>query len=262
MYISTPVKIAVTFGLGLAIGTKAGWKFAQYRLNEKYNAQMEEEIERTKKFYAHLNKEGFETPQAAADALGVTGDDAVINAAEALRSYKGHPVVQVDADHVIITKEGAVVDLEDPSENKAYEAEVDATVAEMTELVNQNIFQVEGENVDVSGRTPEIPYQITQIEFMANDDDYEQVSITWYAGDNQLTDEHDQIIPDHRIVGKHNLERFGTGRDPNIVLVRNEKLRMDYEILRHDGKYEHVVAGFAHSDESYERRPRRRSADE
>lgn len=254
--------LGLAFIGGLALGAGGGYRLAVTRLNEKYNAQMEEEIERTKKFYAHINKEGFETPQAAADALGVSGSDALINAAEALRSYsgKGHPVVQVAPDHITITKDGAVVDLDPDAPD-----EDDGTIM-LDEVVGgeveSNIFQLEEEHVDVSGRTSDIPYQLTQIEWLANDPEHDQVSITWYVGDNQLADENDQIIPDHRIVGKHNLERFGTGRDPNIVLVRNERLRTDYEVLRHDGKYEHAVAGFAHSDETYERRPRRRSADE
>lgn len=80
------------------------------------------------------------------------------------------------------------------------------------------------------------PYIIEPKEFDTLDD-YDAVSLTYYA-DKVLTDELDNPIEDvEGHVGKEWLDHFGSGDEPDTVYVRNEYLKTDYEINRDAGFY-------------------------
>lgn len=83
------------------------------------------------------------------------------------------------------------------------------------------------------------PYVIPPEEF-GELDDYDQVSLTWYA-DKFLTDENDCLIEDvEGIIGFESLTHFGEYEDDS-VFVRNERLKCDYEILLDTRNYEDVL---------------------
>jgi hypothetical protein len=237
--------------LGAGISFYAGYLVAESKLNKLYNEQMEAEIERTKNFYMATTKPG--TPADVAEALGI--DFALANAADTVRKFAGKDVT--------IVRDGAIVG---EASDELFEDVHDAEDQKLEDVLDErNLFDGDDEekHIVTTGRSADRPYQITTLEFAENETGYDQVSVTWYAGDNILTADDDSLVDDHKCVGDHNLELFGTSQDPNIVYVRNERLQVDYEIARHTGKFAHVVQGFAHSDETYERTRRtRRSADE
>lgn len=111
-------------------------------------------------------------------------------------------------------------------------------------------------------RSGEEPYIIHIDEFVTQEMGYEQETITWYEGDEVLVDQREVPIYDHtKVVGEI---RFGHGsNDPNIVYVRNEKLRMEYEILRDTGSYsddmmaKSVAGQFEEADLKHFNRPGR-----
>lgn len=83
------------------------------------------------------------------------------------------------------------------------------------------------------------PYVIPPEEF-GERDEYDRVSLTWYA-DKFLTDENDCLIEDvEGIVGFESLTHFGEFEDDS-VFVRNERLKCDYEILLDTRRYEDVL---------------------
>lgn len=98
---------------------------------------------------------------------------------------------------------------------------------------------------ELAQRTPDRPYIIHQDEFAHNESEYDQVTYTYYAGDDILLDEHEEIIMDRdSIVGRGTLNRFGHGTDDfNIVYVRNPVLESEIEICRSPGSYEIEVLG-------------------
>lgn len=102
------------------------------------------------------------------------------------------------------------------------------------------------------------PYVISRLEFEDNEADYDQVSLTYYDGDDTLCDDKDSRVPDiDRVVGQRNLEYFGHASDDDrVVYVRNEKFGTDYEIFKNDGEYTVMVLGL--SDEDLGREPRRK----
>lgn len=76
-----------------------------------------------------------------------------------------------------------------------------------------------------------------------NDDepDYDKLSFNYFAGDETLTDENEDIVT-HDIVGAHSLTQFGMDPDDvDTVFVRNDKLGIDYEVIKDERCYKDVV---------------------
>lgn len=91
---------------------------------------------------------------------------------------------------------------------------------------------------------PGEPYVIHREEFDEEEPGYSQVTLTFYAGDNILTDDKDVPL-EHigKIIGNC-AEFFGKGSgDPNVVYVRNDRLNAEYEILLDRGFYAIEVLG-------------------
>ena len=83
------------------------------------------------------------------------------------------------------------------------------------------------------------PYVIAPEEF-GELDDYDTISLTYYA-DQILADDNDEIIEDiEDVVGFDSLNSFGEYEDDS-VFVRNDRLKCDYEILLDQRKYSDVV---------------------
>lgn len=83
------------------------------------------------------------------------------------------------------------------------------------------------------------PYVISPENF-GEFEDYETISLTYYA-DQVLTDEVDEEIDDvDNTVGLDSLSHFGEYEDDS-VFVRNDNLKCDYEILLDRRKYSDVI---------------------
>lgn len=89
-------------------------------------------------------------------------------------------------------------------------------------------------------------------------DDFDEVTLTYYQGDDVLCDQHDKPVDDHdMVVGLENLDKFGHGSgDPNIVYIRNEALSIDVEVVKSEKTYAEEVHGFKHEDTPRRRRTR------
>jgi hypothetical protein len=91
------------------------------------------------------------------------------------------------------------------------------------------------------------PYVITPEEF-GDLDDYETISLTYYA-DLILADDNDVIVDDiEDVVGFDSLNSFGEYEDDS-VFVRNDRLKCDYEILLDQRKYSDVIKRRPHEVE-------------
>lgn len=92
--------------------------------------------------------------------------------------------------------------------------------------------------------TVEKPYVISPEEF-GEFDDYEKISLTYYA-DQALADENDELVDDvEDIIGFESLTHFGEYEDDS-VFVRNDRLKCDYEILMDSRLYSDVVKTMPH----------------
>lgn len=84
------------------------------------------------------------------------------------------------------------------------------------------------------------PYVIPPEEF-GEDEEYDQISITYYA-DQVLADDADKIIENvEDIVGFESLTHFGEYEDDSVV-VKNDRLKCYFEILLDQRRYLDVIA--------------------
>ena len=91
------------------------------------------------------------------------------------------------------------------------------------------------------------PYVIPPEQF-GDDEEYEQISLTYYA-DGVLADENDEVIEDvEDAVGIDSLNHFGEYEDDS-VFVRNDARKCDYEILLDQRTYSEVVEDMPHQME-------------
>lgn len=85
------------------------------------------------------------------------------------------------------------------------------------------------------------PNVISPDEFGSNED-YEEISLTYYA-DGTLTDDNDRAMSEDEIedtIGKDSLNHFGEYEDDS-VFVRNDRLKVDYEILKDERTYADIL---------------------
>lgn len=130
---------------------------------------------------------------------------------------------------------------------------------EAEEILNQpvilNVFDGYKNNwdwdIEMMHREDNTIYVIHYEEFVNNESNYSQETLTYYAGDDILTDQMNTPIYDYqKMTGKLD---FGHGsKDPNIVFIRNDEIHMEWEILREEGKYQIEVLGYD-IEEDYER---------
>ena len=96
----------------------------------------------------------------------------------------------------------------------------------------------------VGGKT-RTTYVIHRDEFFGDEMGWDsQSTLTWYAQDEVLTDEHDTVLnqPWNLIGVGMNMFGHGSG-DPDVVYIRNEHLEAEYEVLRDPGSYAVQVLG-------------------
>ena len=102
-----------------------------------------------------------------------------------------------------------------------------------------NLADEKPEEVKETPMTVDKPYVIAPEEF-GDLDDYETISLTYYA-DQILADDNDVIVDDvEDVVGFDSLNSFGEYEDDS-VFVRNDRLKCDYEILLDQRKYSSVI---------------------
>lgn len=88
------------------------------------------------------------------------------------------------------------------------------------------------------------PYVINVVEYNDTNLHFDKSTIYYYNLDDTLVDENEEPIADVDMVIGDGLMRFGEGSDdPDIVYVRNEKLAIDYEVIRSEKSYQETVLG-------------------
>lgn len=245
-----PKVLVGTASLGsLAIGSALGYLIASKRLSAKYQLIADQEVAEVKSHYARIHKDGVDLAEMASKYKNEVEDLGYVQAHPALE-----PVLNNGTDEAknLIAEANRLAALLDEAEEIEESKNIFANAVE-------NDFNFEKEEERRSEK-PNDPYVITDEEFSEGDRDFHQVSVTYYEGDEVLCDEQDKVVdePD-KTIGNENMAKFGYGsNDPNVVYIRNERLGVDFEVLRSDGKYAKEVLGFddgelKHSD----RRPRK-----
>lgn len=266
------VILAGVAGAGLGV---AGYYMAVKRLKAKmqaeYDEQLESEIAEMRRFYELRHKDGkFATPASAVEELlppevartiqsyqGTSAEPSPVQLEGSAEVYLGEELTPEDQEAVL--RDSGYTDKQISDVLGGRSVAMDALQekmkagepVEVAETTN-NIF-LDGRPVEefdyaaeVAKRDPETPYVITHDEFMENENGWTQAVLTYYNGDDVLTDDQDMPIPDiEAIVDSENLSKFGYGsRDKNVVYVRNEKIETDFEITLSQGEFSKEVGGF------------------
>lgn len=117
-------------------------------------------------------------------------------------------------------------------------------------VMNQRLGYIqpeeEGDDVfEAVGTKTDGPYIISEAMFFDGSEGQTQVTLTYYAGDDVLVDENEQIVDEvSSWVGVLNLKRFGhESNDPRTVYIRNDAMKIDFEVVKSDNSYAEEVAG-------------------
>lgn len=108
--------------------------------------------------------------------------------------------------------------------------------------VFSNPDDVWDEDEEQAKRVEGQPYVITKDQFFNSDTEYNQHTLTYYAGDDILVNELEAVIYNPKeIVGEY---AFGHGSGAATVFyTRNETLEKEFEVVKELGKYEIEVLG-------------------
>lgn len=191
-----------TNAIMFAVGAAIGSAVTWKVLTTKYEQRVQEEIESVKEAFIAMNNTCDQSSEGES------------NEEEEEASEEYH---QVNWD-----------DLEDLDE------ESDEELEEYAELTNLYSSEKGGaEKVEVKK-----PYVIEPMEFDENG--FKTMELTYYA-DGILEDEDHEIVTDvNDLLGEGSLDTFGLYEDDS-VFVRNEKLRIDFQILRDPRTYEEAT---------------------
>lgn len=231
-------QIGVVSVFSAVAGGAGGYFFAKKRLRPYYEEISNREIAEAKEFYGRLHKNDDENDSPEKVMERLHGSAAV----EALQTYQGgHPV------HAPVATEADLMEEFEPKVVKITEA---IEIVEEKHNVFADSSPIESGNFNYEEEVPlrsgEKPYIITHDEFYEGEKDYEQITLTYFDGDDVLVDEQDQPVDDPEdTIGEDHLVRFGHGsKDNNVVYVRNDRIEADFEISRSFGKYAEEVLGF------------------
>lgn len=159
--------------------------------------------------------------------------------------------VEEKNDEMQTTVSGSLVSVEDYVKESLTKEEDELFVVnpEPIKDVVKNIFDnvVPSDDWDyeleMQNRSKDAPYVIHQDEFIADEMGYRQETVTYYVGDDIMADAMD--TPIYNYAGLMGELKFGHGtNDKNVVYIRNEAIRMEWEVLRHQGSFTVEVLGF------------------
>jgi hypothetical protein len=211
------VKMAAAATLGGGIGFFVGYKLLEKRLSEAFDERIQREEEAMREHYSLVRKP-YASPQEALEDL-VPEPPIAEDPREPNMRTAYHKIVQQEE-----VEEDATATLD----------ELEVAVAES----QVNIF-------DKVDRDAGKPYVISMDEFMANESGLSQNTLTYYETDDTLVDERDHpMAAPNDVIGSNFRVEFGVkSSDANTVHIRNEKLGLEFEVVRSYGSYKREVLG-------------------
>lgn len=257
---NAPMVIVVTSAaMACVAGATTAHILTKRALKAKYEALAEEEVQKAKLYFADRSKVGaYNDPETVESEPEIAHQRDYVEKVEPYRTgrrdipkatSKPKPDEDMEAFELRLIREA-----KEEVETIKRELDISDEDEEESEVITMNVFS-ENEAAASDDRDTSKPYIISVREFEDGEEDYSQNSLTYYEGDDVLTDERDQPIQHIvKIVGD-NL-RFGEmSEDPNVVYIRNHELEVDFEICRSAGTYTEEVLGY--TDPSNKQRPRR-----
>ena len=190
--------------LAFVMGASVGSLVTWKCVEKKYKQIAQEEIDSVKETYAKMRKDDLEAKQADLE--------------------EAKAKLHSDASEKVETPEVK------PEEVKEYE-----------DVIARHNYTSYSNNINEKGGDvmTDRPYIIPPEDF-GDYPDYETISLTYY-NDKVLTDEYNEIVDDiDDLIGEDSLNHFGEYEDDS-VFVRNDALKVDYEILLDPANYRDIA---------------------
>lgn len=166
----------------------------------------------------------------------------------AKKKYEQIAQEEIDSVKAVFSHKQSDEDLREDAETEqddvrlaAEKAKEKPSVAEYAKKLSKEGYTNYSNSETLTDEQPKFkpPYVIPPEEF-GERDDYDKISLSYYA-DHILTDDNDEILEDvEGAIGFESLNHFGEYEDDS-VFVRNERLKVDYEILLDQRKYSDVI---------------------
>lgn len=242
--------VLVAVGLGAAVVSgAASHLITKHVLTTKFERLMEEELDKTREFYANRQTVTID------DQIDVPDPIELLRATKA--SKEAHP-------------SNGKTDYKAISDNNEFVAEgpPDPALLNVTEngpivAVKKNVFldaetEAEWLAANQANQDANLPYIISKVDFLENEDEWPSLSFSYFEADGVLADETEEMLEDiEAVVGQKNLERMGwLSQDPNTIYIRVPEHETYIEVTRSTGSYAAEVHGFQHGDDTFE--PRRK----
>ena len=200
---------AIMFVAGAAIGSAATYKFVK----TKYERISREEIDSVKEYFRELNND-----EAYADESEIEDCDS-----SELENNEDE-IEEVRPTQRIVAEKPDLVE---------YANLLAQYRAEEVAFEKQNKQKGGDEDMEYDD-----PYVISPDDFDENNS-YDRIGLTYYA-DGTVVDDCDEILDDDEIdvqIGRDWVNSFGEYGDDDVIHVRNEQSKIDYEIVRDPRKY-------------------------
>lgn len=229
-------------------GVAVGYAIAHSKLEDEFLRRLDKETEDAKDFYRRKYEKKLEEKVASPEFV-----KAAQEAAEALEMYQGRDTAPVE-----ISEEQMELDEEsDPDVDVTVEVaqpepaklpfSTDIPGQAKTGGVNYNKVSTP-EPTTVKKEDEYVPDFITMDEFVRNETNYRQYSITYFHGDDTLAGESDQVVDlDVRNItlGREVLEMLKAGPEAmggeTTLYLRNNQQHVEIDISWSPGKYTEEV---------------------
>lgn len=219
----------------LAVGVTGGYFLAKRKFNDRLEALIDEEVEKTKKVYSLLL---MQTEKKSAPPTPEVEDDED----KPLELEAEDPPELSEADKATIRRgQKAMVDYQgfggkEPGEvvtNNIFSNDASRAKKAMPARGPGGKFLPKSateEHVEVS---QDGPYLIDPETFLENEPEHDQESLLYFVNDDTVVlaaDPNEAI--DNEKVGESNLHSFPDDEEPSVIFVRHDRLQVDYQITR------------------------------
>lgn len=214
-------KIAAIFLTGVAVGGIGTYWAVTSHTKKKYEAILDTEIAQVKEHYRVIHKkDSYDTPE---DLLAerLEKESAKEEKAEYLERVSAY---EIDGERGEVTKDRV-------------ETRVDRSIFDYSQL---------GNTKEASVSDKAAAYPISYEEFDGENPHYTKTTLTYYKPDETVADEMDDVIQDvDSTLGPEGLTSFGKidPNNPDTTYIRNDVLKVDYEVIIEERSYREVVIG-------------------
>jgi hypothetical protein len=221
--------------IGSAVGTTVTFALVYRRAQTKFSKIADDEIADMRLHYQEKIKAAEATAQKLAPIKEIVVERGYAQPDESPDEPTDEPPPMVIKPPIVERQEKRSPPPEPETRN----------VFEEAEITHEWDWHEERKN-----RSPDIPYVIHYDE--RHEMDYQDVTLTYYDGDDVLCDDRDVVIDPNRrneLLGDQWMNRFGHGSgDASIVFIRNDQLEIMYEVVKSPHSFAEEVHGFTHDD--------------